>query len=155
LIKMAKLFEIVIFTASTEAYALPLMQKLDPNRISSAILCREFCTQQGAMFVKDMSKLGRKMEDIILLDNSPNSYYYQPENALPVLNWYDNPMDRELYKYYEFLEALAWVPDVRDFLPKVNKADNFDYQKAKEISTEISKNSQKQQKSKCKFLIFR
>ena len=71
------------------------------------------------MYVKDMSKLGRKLEDIILLDNSPNSYYYQPDNGLPILNWYDSPIDRELSNYYEFLEAIAFVPDVREYIKRV------------------------------------
>jgi len=37
--------------------------------------------------VKDLSRLGRKLENIIIVDNSPNSYFFQPENALPSLNW--------------------------------------------------------------------
>jgi RNA polymerase II subunit A small phosphatase-like protein len=39
--KMSTLYEIVIFTASVEAYAIPLMNKLDPERLSTAILWRE------------------------------------------------------------------------------------------------------------------
>lgn len=138
---MARIYELVVFTASVQPYAAPLMKKLDPNRHCSALLCREHCTQQGAIYVKDMSKLGRNLEDIILLDNSPNSYYYQPENALPIENWYDSPTDRELYNYCEFLEALAFVPDVRTYLPKINKNDKFDYQKSKEIAKQLFNSS--------------
>jgi RNA polymerase II subunit A small phosphatase-like protein len=39
--KMSTLYEIVIFTASVEAYAIPLMKQLDPERLSTAILWRE------------------------------------------------------------------------------------------------------------------
>ncbi|CAI2365650.1 unnamed protein product [Moneuplotes crassus] len=139
--KMSKLYELVVFTASVESYALPLMKKLDPDNLCSSILCRDHCTQQGAMFVKDMSKLGRSLEDVILLDNSPNSYYYQPENGLPIENWYDSLTDTELYNYYELLEALAFVPDVREYLPKVNSNEKFDFHRAKEVAKEIFNNS--------------
>lgn len=113
------------------------MKALDPDRLCTKILCREYCSQQGAMYIKDMSKIGRKIEDIILLDNSPNSYYYQPENGLPISNWYDSPTDRELFNYIEILEALAFVPDVRKHLPQLVDRDQLDYQKMRQVLKEI------------------
>jgi hypothetical protein len=89
------------------------------------------------MYVKDLSKLGRKLEDIILLDNSPNSYYYQPENGLPISNWYDDTADRELFNYYEILEALAFVSDVRDHLPKLKYDEQYDYSQATHVINKI------------------
>lgn len=137
IIKMSKLYEIVVFTASVEAYAFPLMKALDKNNVCVQILCREHCSQQGAMYVKDMSKMGRRLEDLILLDNSPNSYYYQKENGLPIISWFDSPTDKELQNYTEILEALAFVPDVREYLPNLCSGDNYDYVKAKKILQEI------------------
>lgn len=139
--KMSTLYEIVIFTASVEAYAMPLMKQLDPENIATGIFWRDHCSQQSAMYVKDLSKLGRRLEDVILLDNSPNSYYYQPENGLPITNWYDNPSDRELFNYYEILEALAFVPDVRDHLLSLKSDENFDYTKAREVISKIYSNA--------------
>lgn len=89
------------------------------------MLTREHCTQRGAGYVKDMSRLGRRLQDVILLDNSINSYILQPENGMPIENWYDSPVDRELDKYCEILEALAFVDDVREYLPKLSKAIGF------------------------------
>ena len=57
--------------------------------------------------MKDMSCLGRRIEDIILLDNSPNSYRLQPENAIPILSWYDDYEDTELYKLMPLLIGLS------------------------------------------------
>ena len=93
-----------------------------------------------------MSKLGRKLEDIILLDNSPNSYYYQPDNGLPILNWYDSPTDRELPSYYEFLEAISLVPDVREYIKKVKTDDKFDHYKARQIVEELNRKPKEQGK---------
>jgi TFIIF-interacting CTD phosphatase-like protein len=50
------------------------MDIIDPERLCTARLFREHCTLIDNLHVKDLSKLGRKMESIILLDNSPNSY---------------------------------------------------------------------------------
>ena len=53
------------------------------------------------------------MEDLLLLDNSPNSYLFQPENALPIVSWYDNMQDRLLYSYISILRGLSRVHDMR------------------------------------------
>ena len=53
------------------------------------------------------------MEDTIIIDNSPNSYQFQPENGIPILSWYDDPDDRELMRFVPSLKMLAQVEDVR------------------------------------------
>ena len=74
--EMSKYYELVIFTASLSKYANPLMDILDPNRLCTARLFREHCKfiEGERIYVKDMSWLGRPIEDVILVDNSPNSY---------------------------------------------------------------------------------
>ena len=67
-------YEMAIFTASLQKYADPLMDILDPNRYCSQRLFRDHCTQFNNAFVKDLSKLGRRMEDVIIVDNSPVAY---------------------------------------------------------------------------------
>ena len=71
--------------------------------------------------MKDMTKLGRRMEDIILIDNSPNSYKLQPENALPCTSWYDDLNDSELYTYIPLLVGLSTIPDVRQVLSVIHQ----------------------------------
>lgn len=56
------------------------------------------------------------MEDIIIIDNSPSSFLFQPENALPILSWYEDPEDVVLYDFIPFLKELSKVEDVRPFL---------------------------------------
>jgi len=74
LVEMAKYYELVIFTASLSKYANPLMDILDPERLCTGRLFREHCDFRDRIFMKDMSRLGRRIEDVILIDNSPNSY---------------------------------------------------------------------------------
>ena len=59
------------------------------------------------------------MEDILILDNSPISYLFQKQNALPIKTWLDDKNDIELYKYLRLLEYLATVNDVRDVISQI------------------------------------
>lgn len=115
-------FEIVMFTASLSRYAEPLFKKLDPTgKLIDTCLYREHCTQfKKDFYVKDLTRLNRPIEDIIIIDNSPNSYLFQPQNALPCVSWYDNPNDTELNSFIPILEKLArYKGDVRRVLRKM------------------------------------
>ena len=63
------------------------------------------------------------MKDVIIVDNSPNAYYFHPENAVPILSWYDDLDDRSLFELIPLLEALAQVDDVRKVIPQFVKLD--------------------------------
>jgi RNA polymerase II subunit A small phosphatase-like protein len=69
-------YEIVMFTASLSKYAEPLYAKLDHGMVTAKNLYREHCTFYNGLFVKDMARLGRRLEDVIIIDNSPNSYLF-------------------------------------------------------------------------------
>lgn len=94
---------------------------------------REHCTFYNGIFVKDMSQLGRRMQDIIIIDNSPSCYLFQPENALPIESWYDNKDDRYLYDYIPLLKELADVDDVRPFIMASVKDNILDIEKALQL----------------------
>uniref|UniRef100_A0A0G4I5H6 FCP1 homology domain-containing protein n=1 Tax=Chromera velia CCMP2878 TaxID=1169474 RepID=A0A0G4I5H6_9ALVE len=112
LVSVAKWYECVIFTASLSKYADPLLDLLDPHKTQSWRLFREHCTYWNGNYVKDLSKLGRKLEHIIIVDNSPLAYGLQPDNAIPIKSWFDDQTDRELYDLIPILEALSMVDDV-------------------------------------------
>lgn len=48
-----------------------------------ARLFRESCVYHGGNYVKDLNKLGRDLQKIVIVDNSPASYIFHPENAVP------------------------------------------------------------------------
>jgi carboxy-terminal domain RNA polymerase II polypeptide A small phosphatase len=56
-------------------------------------LFREHCTFQNNQYTKDLTRLGRDMKDVIIVDNSPIAYLFQPENAMPAVSWYEDPND--------------------------------------------------------------
>ena len=90
LIEMQKYYECVIYTASLSKYADPLMDILDDQKCCSSRLFREHCTFYQGMYVKDLSEVGRDLKNTLIIDNSPTAYYFQPENALPIVSWYSD-----------------------------------------------------------------
>src|SRR5438067_734063 len=124
---MSHHYEIVMFTASLSKYAQPLYALLDKQNVTATNLYREHCTFYNGLFVKDMSRLGRNLSDVIIIDNSPNSYLFQPENSLPSINWYEDKSCKELMDFVPILEKLAFVTDVRSYLTKFVINNKVDY----------------------------
>ncbi|EIW72082.1 hypothetical protein TREMEDRAFT_41494 [Tremella mesenterica DSM 1558] len=116
LYEMGKIYEVVVFTASLSKYADPVLDMLDPNGVVLHRLFRESCYNHKGNYVKDLSQLGRDMESCIILDNSPASYIFHPNNAVPVSTWFNDPHDTELTDLCPFLVDLATVDDVRGVL---------------------------------------
>jgi RNA polymerase II subunit A small phosphatase-like protein len=56
------------------------------------------------------------MEDSIIIDNSPASYVFHPNNAVPISSWFNDPHDTELTDLIPFLTDLATTDDVRAVL---------------------------------------
>lgn len=69
----------------------------------------------------------RSIKNVILVDNSPHTYLYQKENAVPIVSFHDDLGDTELLKLEQFIEAQAFhkKDDVREFLTKVFKFPKF------------------------------
>lgn len=110
--RMGEMFECVLFTASLAKYADPVADLLDPNKTFSARLFRESCVLHRGNYVKDLSRLGRDIRKVVIVDNSPQSYIFHPDNAVPVTSWFDDPNDTELLDLIPFFEALDKVDNV-------------------------------------------
>lgn len=98
--------------------------------------------RRNGQYVKDMSRMGRELKKIIILDVRVESmrvpsirfvslefakflcfssrkinniimrlfrFFFQPENAIPIESWFDDPDDNELHQLIPILEALAKV----------------------------------------------
>jgi len=111
--EMGSKFEVVVFTASLDKYANPVLDILDPKGFIKIRLFREACVQHYGNYVKDLSLLGRRLEDTLIIDNSPFSYMFQPDNAIPITSWFNDKTDRELYDLVPFLlEQIVPAEDV-------------------------------------------
>ena len=65
------------------------------------------------LFVKDLKILGRKLENVVLVDNAPYSYMMQLSNGIPILNYLKGKDDDQLIKLEPYLMSLLDVEDVR------------------------------------------
>ena len=146
--KISKKFEIVIFTASISKYAGPLLDILDKNKLCSYRLFREHCTLINTSFVKDLKKLGRDLKDVIIVDNSPMAYLLNNENGLPIITWFDDKKDRELYKILPILDFLSLVPDVRDYIGKMVVNNEISYNSAMAVINQYNEMLRKKQSEK-------
>jgi len=120
--EVASKFEVVVFTASLDKYANPLLDILDPKGFVKVRLFREACVQHYGNYVKDLSLLGRRLQDTLILDNSPFSYMFQPDNAIPITSWFNDKADRELYDLLPFLlEQIVPCGDVAQVIKERKK----------------------------------
>lgn len=134
LIEMAKHYEIILYTASLNKYADPLLDLLDPHRTIRTRLFRESCVYYEGNYVKDLSLLNRDLSTTIIVDNSPSSYIFHPENAIDCSSFIDDPRDVELHQIGSFLKGVKNVGDVRSVCsmwrewPHIPRIENLDYE---------------------------
>ncbi|PVD37427.1 hypothetical protein C0Q70_00017 [Pomacea canaliculata] len=114
--RMGEMFECVLFTASLAKYADPVADLLDRWGVFRARLFRESCVFHRGNYVKDLGRLGRDLSKVVIVDNSPASYIFHPENAVPVASWFDDMTDTELLDLIPFFENLARVDNVYTIL---------------------------------------
>uniref|UniRef100_A0A8C7FQF9 protein-serine/threonine phosphatase n=2 Tax=Oncorhynchus TaxID=8016 RepID=A0A8C7FQF9_ONCKI len=110
--RMGELFECILFTASLAKYADPVTDLLDQCGVFRARLFRESCVFHQGFYVKDLSLLGRELHKTLILDNSPASYIFHPENAVPVVSWFDDVEDSELLHLLPVFEDLSQAEDI-------------------------------------------
>ena len=58
-------------------------------------------------FIKDLSQVGRDLRETIIIDNSPTSYIFHPQHAVPISSWFSDAHDNELLDLIPVLEDLA------------------------------------------------
>uniref|UniRef100_A0A672SPW7 Mitochondrial import inner membrane translocase subunit TIM50 n=1 Tax=Sinocyclocheilus grahami TaxID=75366 RepID=A0A672SPW7_SINGR len=97
---------------SSFKYADPVADLLDQWGVFRVRLFRESCVFHRGNYVKDLSRLGRELRNVIIVDNSPASYIFHPENAVPVQSWFDDMNDMELLDLLPFFEGLSKEEDV-------------------------------------------
>lgn len=74
---MCKWYNLVIFTASVQEYADPVIDWLESERkFFSARYYRQHCTFRHGAFIKDLSSVEPDLSKVMILDNSPLSYMF-------------------------------------------------------------------------------
>ncbi len=95
-----------------------MLEFVDPSeKYITKVLTREYCVVKGGHKLKDLRALrGRRLEDIVMVDNAITSFSGQLDNGIYVPSFLGDPKDCELAKITGFLRKLAEVDDVRPFV---------------------------------------
>ena len=118
---LSKFYEIVIFTAALQTYADLVIDGIDPENYVSGRLYRQHTINEGNASIKDLSKLGRDLKYVIIIDNFLENFSLQPKNGLKIIDFEGNENDNELDFLKEDLIRLAKLrpDDVRYFLKDI------------------------------------
>ncbi|MCJ1370063.1 Nuclear envelope morphology protein 1, partial [Loxospora ochrophaea] len=75
--KVCKWYNLVVFTASVQEYADPVIDWLEQERkYFSARYYRQHCTFRNGAYIKDLSSVEPDLSKVMILDNSPLSYIF-------------------------------------------------------------------------------
>jgi RNA polymerase II subunit A small phosphatase-like protein len=115
--KLAKEFEVIIFTAAESDYAAPVLDRIDPNNHITHRLYRESTvTFRGSFYVKDLSRLGRNLKKTVLIDNNILAMRASPDNCVLIEDFYGDPNDQELELILAICRELSSMTDIRPCL---------------------------------------
>ena len=80
-----------------EDYADIVLNELDKNKVINYKLYRKHTEQINGIFIKDLSKIGRDLTKILIVDNNKDNFNLQPENGLHICSFIGDQNDDELY----------------------------------------------------------
>ncbi|TFK28786.1 NLI interacting factor-like phosphatase [Coprinopsis marcescibilis] len=116
--KVSGWYTLVIFTASMQEYADPVIDWLDAGTgVLAHRFFRDSCTQlPNGSYTKDLSVIDSDLSRICLIDNSPTSYTVNEANGIPIEGWTNDPSDEALLDLLPVLDSLRFTSDVRRVL---------------------------------------
>ena len=124
---MSKIFEIAIFTASTQDYADSILDIIDPSKkLIKYRLYRHHISICGMAFVKDLTKLGRNLNRCIIIDNLADNFKLQPNNGIQCDTWNDDMKDTQLNDLDIILTKIIEKKpqDIKPIIKKLNEEVN-------------------------------
>ena len=122
--KMKKLYELILFSLGTPEYVDSIVETIErKERYFQYRLYRQHGKIYGNDIIKDLSKLGRDIKKIIIVDNMPQSFKLQKKNGICIKGFYGNLKDETLKDLSEILEKIRndvnYTNDIRISLLKV------------------------------------
>ena len=119
--ELSKYYEIIIFTASYQSYADLAINGIDKEKNIKYRLYRQHIMKIGNTLIKDLSKLGRDLKKILIIDNCSDNYSLQPKNGINVIDFTGNNDDDILfYLKKDLIDLYKKNPeDVRPYLKQI------------------------------------
>ena len=109
LLKVKNNYELIIFTSATKEYADPLINSIEKKiKYFDFRLYRQHTIICNNELVKDLGRLGRPMNKVIIVDNLPQNFRLQKENGIMIKPfWGEDKYDTALYELGIILNKIA------------------------------------------------
>jgi RNA polymerase II subunit A small phosphatase-like protein len=116
-VQSIKAFDISYAREFDIGYALPVMQGILPWFPAQRILWCGHCHLVKGFIVKDLSIFNRDLAQVVLVDNSPQSFVLHPQDGIPISTWVGDYSDTALMdQLLPFLRYCGSVDDVRSVI---------------------------------------
>ena len=122
--ELNEIYEIITFTAGTKEYADNILNILDiDNKIIKYRLYRQHTTILGCSIYKDLSKIGRDLSRVIIIDNLRENFRMQPNNGILIKTWTNDINDVQFKDILKILKDIVTydIHDVRTIIQKMNE----------------------------------
>ena len=92
--KVGKYYELIVFTAATQDYGDLLIDAIEENNLYfEHRFYRQHTVIIGNDFVKDLNRIGRPIDRIIIVDNMPQNFRLQKENGINIKAFWGEDAD--------------------------------------------------------------
>ena len=97
-------YEIISFTTNTKDYSDAIISQIElGKKIFDYNLYREHSVLIGKEFVKDISKIGRNLKNIIIVDDQSKNFRLNKENGILIYPFFGDDDDNVLYELKKIL----------------------------------------------------
>lgn len=108
--EMGEIYELVIFTAAIQEYADKVINEIDSkNRVKFRLYRQHAIPQENnfikVYFIQDLTRIGRDLSKIIIVDNTQECFQLQPENGICIRSWFGDNNDNALDELSELLKG--------------------------------------------------
>ena len=96
--------ELITFTSASKEYAQPIINEIElKNKYFDYNFFREHSVIYGNDFVKDISRIGRDMKKIIIIDNMKENFRLNQKNGIKIFPFYGDNNDNVLNELKKIL----------------------------------------------------
>ena len=118
---ISRYYELILFTSGTQYYAEPIIRAIEhKKKYFDFIFYRDSCIFLKNNLVKDLTRIGRPLDSIIIIEKNPQYFKLQKENGIKIKPFLPKDSnDRVLYDLIPILINIAQEEiDVREGLSK-------------------------------------